>query len=450
MAWAAVFVRTAAGVFGVWYGTVWLVCCIGYYQLRKKFSHKPRPFPPPPASAVSRTLPGISILRPLKGIDTEFEACVSSAFEQAYPTFEILLCVDDAEDPAIPVVREIMARYPSVPSRLFVGAEHCGVNPKVNNLVRAYDAAAHDIVWVLDSNVWVTSGAMARAAAAFEANPRTQLVHHLPICVAVPPPAWGARLDELFMSSAHAKFYTAINTVAVASCVMGKSNLFRRSVLNKVDPAGIRSFSRFIAEDQMIGDGIWKQGGRHAMDGDRVVQPIANTSLKEYFFRRTRWLRVRKYIVTAATLVEPMTECFLCGAMGAFAYSVFSSSPLISAPHFFLLHVAAWAALDYWIFCSIHSSTNIELTDSPSSSFSPTPYFARPNAAMAAHSGFPTWLLTWFLRESLALPIWITAMLGTRVEWRNRLFYIKPDSTAVEIRASPQARRKVLGSWFTS
>lgn len=394
----------------------------------------------------------MSILRPLKGIDTEFEACIASAFEQTYSTFEILLCVDEASDPAIPVVRKIMSRYPHIPSRLFIGAEKYGVNPKVNNLIRAYDEAQYDTLWVLDSNVWITPGAMARAVAAFEANPRIQLVHHLPICVAVPPQNWGARLDELFMSSAHAKFYTAINTVAVASCVMGKSNLFRRSQLNKVDASGIRGFAKFIAEDQMIGDGLWKRGGRHAMNGDRVVQPVSSSSLKEYFFRRTRWLRVRKYIVTAATLVEPMTECFLCGVMGAIAFHVFFAA---SFGKFLVVHVFTWALLDCWIFNCIHSSPNIDLADADqaqaattiasSLSYSQTPAFARPNAATAAHRGLPNWLLTWFLREALALPIWITAMLGTRIEWRNRLFYIKPDTTAVEIQSSVDARRKTLG-----
>lgn len=39
-------------------------------------------------------------------------------------------------------------------------------------------------------------------------------------------------LEELFLSTSHAKFYTAISTVAVAPCIVGKSNMFRRSHLN--------------------------------------------------------------------------------------------------------------------------------------------------------------------------------------------------------------------------
>ncbi|KAK9247388.1 nucleotide-diphospho-sugar transferase [Lipomyces tetrasporus] len=436
---ATAAVQVMAVVLAFWYCIVWFVCSIGYYQLRTKFT---RFYIPKSSRRGLGGAPGVSILRPLKGIDPEFEACISSAFEQDYPKFEVLLCVDSPTDPAIPVVRKIMAQYPHIPSQLFIGAENFGVNPKVNNLIRAYDVAQHDILWILDSNCWVTPGALGRAVDTFEANPSIQLVHHLPLVVDISG-HWGSRLDEMFLATAHAKFYIAINTVAVAPCVMGKSNLFRRSQLNKVVPLGIKSFAKFIAEDQQIGDGLWQAGGRHAMNCDAVIQPVGNTGLADYFFRRMRWLRVRKYIVLAATLVEPMTECFLCGAMGATAFSILAGAQWTV---FFSLHVVLWALGDFWIYSNLHRHGNV---DPPATSLpgtrksSPTPYFALPKQISGPNDS-ARWIVSWLAREAMALPIWINAMAGTEIQWRNRLFYIKPDATAVEIKQPGKIQQKTI------
>jgi ceramide glucosyltransferase len=70
----------------------------------------------------------------------------------------------------------------------------------------------------------------------------------------------GGRLEEMFMASSHAKFYTAINTVAIAPCIVGKSTMFRRSHLDYLTlgaslySPGIDFFSENICEDHLIRD----------------------------------------------------------------------------------------------------------------------------------------------------------------------------------------------------
>ncbi|KAK9474112.1 glycosyl transferase family 21-domain-containing protein [Dipodascopsis tothii] len=413
--WAAGVPDALASVYCVWYLMVTAVCAIGYDQLNRRFTRARRA-----AVASDSDAPGVTILRPLKGMDTEFEACIRSAFAQDYPTFEICFCVDSADDPAIAVVERLMKEYADVPSRLFVGAEKHGVNPKVNNLSRAYAEAAHDIVWVLDSNVYVTPGALGRSVEAL-ARPRIQLVHHLPLCVDISGHR-GSRLDEMFLATAHAKFYVAINTVSVAACITGKSNLFRRSDLNRAQPDGIRAFAPYIAEDQAIGEALWAQGGRHGMTGDAAIQPVGNVALRDYYMRRMRWLRVRKYMVTAATMVEPFTECFLHGALGSLALRRLTGVPAAPA---FAVHVLVWCALDYWLYWRLATRGNVEAGPE-------TPYFARPAFARGKHTA-RSWLASWLLRETLALPIWLNAMAGRQLIWRDRTFYLRPDNTAVEI-----------------
>ncbi len=113
--------------------------------------------------------------------------------------------------------------------------------------MRPYDEAAHDILWVLDSNIAVAPGTLTRAIGILcdtPSNPipprrRIALVHHVPFAISSHV-SFGAQVEEVFLNTNHAKMYIAINAVAVDSCVVGKSNLFRRSDLERLDGSLIR------------------------------------------------------------------------------------------------------------------------------------------------------------------------------------------------------------------
>ena len=50
---------------------------------------------------------GVTILRPIKGIDPELYSCLESSFLQNYPLdkLQILFCIDDESDPSIPIIK---------------------------------------------------------------------------------------------------------------------------------------------------------------------------------------------------------------------------------------------------------------------------------------------------------------------------------------------------------
>jgi ceramide glucosyltransferase len=64
---------------------------------------------------------GVSILRPLKGLDLELYANLRSSFVQNYPKFEIIFSVASPNDPAIEVVKQLISEYPKVDARLIIG-----------------------------------------------------------------------------------------------------------------------------------------------------------------------------------------------------------------------------------------------------------------------------------------------------------------------------------------
>ncbi|KAK7059131.1 Ceramide glucosyltransferase [Paramarasmius palmivorus] len=398
----------------VWYSALWALWTLGTWTARKRYRLRPRS---PLSSAPANSVPGVSILRPLKGLDTNLYENIESTFTQEYPNFEILLSVADEDDQALPVVRELIAKYPSVNAKIIVGEEVVGVNPKVNNLMRSYRQAAHDILWVIDSNVTAHPGTLARSVDALQGHTRSgkriALVHHVPFAYSTEFKL-GSRIDEAFLNTNHAKMYIAINTVAVDSCVVGKSNLYRRSDLERVngslkpikstDPhakqeglCGLAAFGKFLAEDNTIASAFWHElGMRHDLSCDVARNVVGNMSFSDYVWRRIRWIRVRKHMVLLATLLEPFTESVVLSVIGGSSLRYLFGIPS-------------------WIFLMVHFSLLlfVDLDVYSSLAGHPLPASIRWE-----------FLMGWVIREVCALPIFLCAIMGDQVVWRARRYTI--------------------------
>ena len=61
--------------------------------------------------ATKDELPGISIIKPLYGKFPTLKANLESYFLLSYPKVEIILCVASEEDPAVPIVVELLEKY---------------------------------------------------------------------------------------------------------------------------------------------------------------------------------------------------------------------------------------------------------------------------------------------------------------------------------------------------
>ncbi|KAJ3338102.1 hypothetical protein HDU93_009973 [Gonapodya sp. JEL0774] len=493
----------------------------------------------------SSDLPGVSILRPLKGVEgddpEEMFLHLATCMKQEYPRnkFEVAFSVADEDDPVIPVIQKLMKAYPDVDARLIIGGMFCliettllmgqtaetppppgdeplGANPKVCNLSIPYRTAKHPILWILDSNVhFASSNTLARAVDNFlkagashiidtplassnsdmvspsstsstsAASPtpplrgssphpfftsppsrlsplidspytdppnRIGLVHHLPV-PSHPGRDLGSLLETVWLSTAHAKFYTLINHIRIGSCVCGKSHAYWREDLEtETDGAGVREFAGNLAEDNAAARRIWDKGVRHAIAPDLALQSVRSMTLRQYVSRRARWARVRKYTEPAATAIEPLTECMPLGVLAAYCVLVATGGSWLVARCFLLAHTVAWFVCDWLVYQSFRHAGEGGLVK-----WLPLYIAGRsPPSASGPPISFPLFTVAWLLREASSLPLYIAAVSGSVVDWRGRLYRVEWGGTAVEVEQGPrgevrrkrQSKRVEWGRWI--
>ncbi|KAJ2390471.1 Ceramide glucosyltransferase [Coemansia sp. RSA 2611] len=362
----------------------WLLIVISHCVVQRRYVRR-RAFVDRPAE----DYPGVTIIRPVKGVDLGMQRTLESSFCQEYPgPLEILFAAEDPDDPAIEVINEIIGRYAKINARVLVGKDNVGINPKVNNMLKAFDQAQHDLLWICDSNVYTDPGTLRRSVDLLLDNKRLGVIHHVVFSEA--PATFAAMLDNAFLTTNHCRMYLAINAFGIASCLMGKSNLYYKSALDNV--GGLASFGQYLAEDNMIGQALWHSGWGHTMTGDLACQPADTGGFAEYCSRRIRWVRTRKYNVTAATLYEPLTESIMLGLLTSWALQHLYGYHMLPTFTTFML---CWFGMDMLFYYRINRG-------SPPS--------------------WPWFVLSWLCREALALPLWIVAIIGDTVVWRGQRF----------------------------
>ena len=64
---------------------------------------------------------GVSILRPVCGLEHRIEDTLAASFRIDHPRYEVIFCVAAADDPVVPLVQRLIREHPEVPARLLVG-----------------------------------------------------------------------------------------------------------------------------------------------------------------------------------------------------------------------------------------------------------------------------------------------------------------------------------------
>ena len=230
-------------------------------------------------------LPPISILKPLRGVDSFAYENLASFCRQDYPNFQIVFGMLDPDDPAIDVARQIQNDFPDVDIRIVTNGRQIGSNLKVSNLANMLSETSHPLLLISDSDIRVGPDYLRKVVKPLS-DSSVGVVTCLYRSLA---PGWPAAIEGLGISTEfHAGVLTARKLEGMRFA-LGATILIRREALDAI--GGFTAVADYLGDDFLLGN-LPTRAGYSVVLSEYVVDHVLDTSsLSELLLHQTRWGR---------------------------------------------------------------------------------------------------------------------------------------------------------------
>jgi ceramide glucosyltransferase len=234
-------------------------------------------------------LPPVSVLKPVHGLEAQLKENIESFFRQDYPHYEILFAADEADDPALEVVREVCARYPHIPTRILVTGTPWP-NPVVYSFHCMAQAAAHDILVTTDSDVEVSPRYLREIVPPL-LDPQVGMV----TCVYRGKNVAGffSGLTAIGMSVEMTAGVLVANLLEGMKFGLGPTTVVRKDSLASI--GGYSALQDYIAYDFAIGNLIAQAGYRVVLSNHIIDHIVNQKSLQRMWQNQLRWAQSTRY-----------------------------------------------------------------------------------------------------------------------------------------------------------
>src|SRR5277367_569192 len=235
--------------------------------------------------------PPVSNLKPIRGLDPDTYENFASFCRQDYPEYEIVFCVGDASEPALPVIQRLIRDFPECQIRVLMGSGRVATNDKVAKLARLSAEAKYETVVMSDSDVRVQPDYL-RTIVAGMANPKVGAV----TCFYAPVPSeeksFVQRVQSVGMLS---DFYDSIlvaRQLDVVKFTLGPTIATTRTRLAGF--GGYAAIENRPADDLLVGRLIAEQGYEVELLNYSIQTVSDFHSLRDLFLKRLRWTVVMR------------------------------------------------------------------------------------------------------------------------------------------------------------
>lgn len=262
-------------------------------------------------AALARELPPVSVLKPVHGSEPRLRENIESFFRQDYPAFEILFAADEADDPALPVIEEIRARYPHVPSRIMVTGKPPWPNAQNYCFHHMTAVSAHEILVTSDSDVEVDPSYLREVTAPL-LDPGVGAV----TCLFRGKSAGGfwAEVDAIGMSVEFTAGVLIDNLLEPTKFGLGPTIVVRKDSIGKI--GGFAAVREYLSNDFAVGNFIYKAGYRVVLSAYIVDHLCSAGSFRQMWERQLRWAMGTRYSRPLGHLGSGLTFAAPFGILG--------------------------------------------------------------------------------------------------------------------------------------
>ena len=376
---------------------------IGYFEARRFFRQSVRATG---HNGRGQKRPGVTILKPLKGLDVYLYENLSSFCTQDYPTLQIVFGVADCDDPAVQVVRRLQAAHPSLNIDLVIDRRVYGTNYKVSNLYNMYRVAKHEVILIADSDIRVKRDYVRRIVAGL-ADPQVGLV----TCLyrAVNTGGLPTLVETLFINTDFVPMVLMARVVEKPSYAFGATMAMRRSTLDEI--GGFLPLASHLADDYHLGNRIAARGYRLALS-DVVVETVLGVGKwKRLFDHQLRWARTYRNCRPGGYFGSIMTHGTLWATLNLM-YHHFSPGACTVAALVYGLRIATASAI-----CNRH---------------------------LGAPLNFGHALLV-PVKDLFVSLVWLLCFLGDTVHWSGFKFRVMKDGRMIQLSPPATVEPSLIG-----
>ncbi len=329
----------------------------------------------------SNWTPGISILKPVRGLDPGFYEAIRSHATQDFPEFEIIFGVAEWNDPAVPQIERLQAEFPELAIKLIVSAQRTP-NAKAGVMIDLAAAAKHPILLMNDSDIDVPRGYLRTVVAPLE-DPGNALVTCLYRGVAESIPG---KWESLGIAVDFAPSVLVAPLVGIREFGLGSTLVFRAADLEKI--GGFQAVSDYLADDYQLAKRLTGLGSRAVMSTAVVETTLGDNSWTGVWKHQVRWARTIRVSRGDGYIGLPVTHSGLWALVAA-SVGLWQLALIVVA-----VRVAAGLAGGHFVL--------------------------RSAFALRCFFLIPLWDL-W------AFAVWLAGLTGSTVEWRGGLLKLDRD-----------------------
>jgi len=238
----------------------------------------------------AESLPPVTILKPVCGMEPRLEETLESFFRQDYPDFEIIFGARHGGDSALTVVAKLQAKYPQVRTRVVISGDPSWPNAKVFSLAKMLASSDNSYFVISDSDILVRPDFLRNVVPPL-LKPEVGLV----TCLyrGIPARDVWSQLEALGMSVEMPAGVMVADMMEGMKFALGAAMAVRRDAIDAI--GGMREPAQFYSDDFVLGHLIATAGYQVVLSQYTVGHVLSGRSLRRTFGDQLRWMKSTRF-----------------------------------------------------------------------------------------------------------------------------------------------------------